>query len=655
MQNSLQYRPDIDGLRAVAILLVVGYHAFPGVIPGGFVGVDVFFVISGYLISSILTADINSGRFSLYNFFAGRIRRLFPALIVVLCFALIVGWCVLLPHQFRAFGRDLLSSAFFVPNFAFLREVGYFAPAAGTLPLLHLWSLGIEEQFYLLFPLLALILVPLGPRRWTAVVLLMIMTSLILSLFWTAYRPAQAFYLPVFRAWELLAGVALSSVLPGAVEPKRLSHAPDVIVVAGLCLIIICAFSYSPSEPYPGWRAVLPAAGAAMCIRAGARALVVGRLLSSSASVTVGKVSYPLYLWHWPLLVFVSIVGRDTGAINAALMTVALGLAFATYRWVELPIRRLGLRRAASLLTVGMALVSACGFLAYAGHLKPVASDREVQRLSDAAVDYVETYEVLPKLRFGRSVFVKAGEGPVRTLMIGDSNMEQYYPRVAALIESGAVKGAVVFATVGGCPPIPSIESPAEPHCAAFVKDAFAFAGQSPELRAVAVSAAWYGYFGGSVAYRVVGRDGPVRLSEPAGMDVAIDGLESELGALKQAGKAVYLLLNIPFGAEFEPMTRVRRNAFGVPFVAPPTSAKREAMVSRSGIIRARLSSMAEKLGVTVIDPFDGVCGPNICAAVDGQGRPMYKDAGHLRAAAVRSHATFIDQIVLNPSMALRR
>ncbi len=362
------YRADIDGLRAVAVLAVVAYHAFPGAVPGGFVGVDVFFVISGYLITSILLRGMAGRGFSFHGFYVRRARRLFPALAVVLASCMVAGWFLLAPADYAALGRHGVASALFVANLVFWRETDYFAAAADSLPLLHLWSLGIEEQFYLLWPA-ALVLARRAGIDTLRLTLGAGLASLVAALWLTPPDPAAAFYLPFTRFWELLAGgvVAHLHVAAATSTPARPSRRPDVAAWAGLALVLAAVLALDDQSPFPGWRALPPVAGAVLLVAAGAGTRVA-RLLSMRVLVWVGLVSYPLYLWHWPLLSFARIdaAGEVAAPVRWLLVAASLGLAAATWALVERPLRwRLAPRPALALLAGGMSVVviAGCGLV----------------------------------------------------------------------------------------------------------------------------------------------------------------------------------------------------------------------------------------------------------------------------------------------------
>ena len=342
MNHTLVYRPDIDGLRAIAILSVVLYHAFPGLIPGGFVGVDIFFVISGYLITSILLKNLEAGRYSIKAFYARRIRRLFPALGLVLVFCLLLGWLVLTPEEYEWLGKHTSGGVGFIANFMFWKEAGYFDAAADTKPLLHLWSLGIEEQFYIVWPLS---LYFVAKRKWN---LLLVITVIALASFglnvWRiGIDPTGTFYSPWTRSWELAIGALLAyqNVTPVKAVSEFLEKYASPVSLVGLVLLTIGFIFINDVRPFSGYWALLPCVGAAFLIAVSPAALINRAVLSGKLFVFFGLISFPLYLWHWPLLSFGRIIYSETPPIDVRCILVALSifLAWLTYFFIEKPIR----------------------------------------------------------------------------------------------------------------------------------------------------------------------------------------------------------------------------------------------------------------------------------------------------------------------------
>jgi peptidoglycan/LPS O-acetylase OafA/YrhL len=329
------YRPDIDGLRAIAVLSVVFFHAFPSLIHGGFVGVDIFFVISGFLISKHIWEELGAGTFNIKTFYARRVRRIFPALSVVLLACLILGWVVLTPGEYEQLGNHVVAGAVFVSNIIFWKEAGYFDNAADTKPLLHLWSLGIEEQFYIVWPLFLTFFWRYS-RHLGWAFLGVLGVSLAYSVMVVRYDVVADFYSPLTRFWELALGAALAySAVPRSAINRSL------ISWLGLSLILGAVIIIQKDYPFPGAWALLPTMGAACLIYAGEGAWLNRHVLSHRLLVWIGLISYPLYMWHWPLLSFARIMESGTPSIGVRFWLVAASvvLAWLTYRFLERPIR----------------------------------------------------------------------------------------------------------------------------------------------------------------------------------------------------------------------------------------------------------------------------------------------------------------------------
>lgn len=342
------YRSDIDGLRAVAVLAVLAFHALPTVLPGGFVGVDIFFVISGYLISSILLSSLQQQSFSLLDFYSRRIRRIFPALITVFIASFAMAWYFFYADEFINLGRHMISSAAFIQNWMLASESGYFDTSAEIKPFLHLWSLGVEEQFYIIWPLLLW-----GAWKLRLNLLKLTIICLAASFAWNIYelyvaQSTIAFYLPQVRFWELLIGAVLAYVhLHPTAGTSRVATSLDLVSenvrsVAGAALLLLSFFFINSQKVFPGFWAILPALGAVLLISAGPNAILNRTVLSNKVAVWFGKISYPLYLWHWVLLVYLRILEPDLFAkVKFRLLALVLAavLSWLTYRCIEKPLR----------------------------------------------------------------------------------------------------------------------------------------------------------------------------------------------------------------------------------------------------------------------------------------------------------------------------
>ncbi|HEX5124496.1 MAG TPA: acyltransferase family protein [Rhodanobacteraceae bacterium] len=430
------YRRDIDGLRAFAVLAVVAFHAFPWLMPGGFVGVDVFFVISGYLISGLISERLAAGRFTFADFYARRIRRIFPALVVVLAACLAFGWFALLPGEFEQLGKHIAAGMGFVSNFALWREAGYFDESASMKPLLHLWSLGIEEQFYLVWPL-ALFAFAKWRRSALALIVAVGVVSFAINLATIRHRPVAAFYSPASRFWELQAGCLLAALSSrSAFRTMTATHA-NALSTLGAVLLALTVFLLDESHAYPGWRALAPTAGAFLLIAAGPGGWFNRNVLAQPAAVFVGLVSYPLYLWHWPLLSFATISARGIPpfGVRVAAVLASFALAAATYVLVEKPIRFGAKRRAWVPALVALSLaVGVAGYATFANDGVPSRFPPEIRELASFKYEY-KTDARYPDCWLSNSQALDAfapdcidtTPGRERVLVWGDSHAARLY------------------------------------------------------------------------------------------------------------------------------------------------------------------------------------------------------------------------------------
>ncbi|MFC5440851.1 acyltransferase family protein [Rhodanobacter ginsenosidimutans] len=458
----LKYRPEIDGLRAIAVLLVVIFHAAPELAPGGYVGVDIFFVISGFLITGIIWEALEAKKFSLGWFYSRRVKRIFPALFLVLLFVCVVGWFMLLPDEYERLGEHVTGGAAFVSNLLLWREAGYFDVVAETKPLLHLWSLGIEEQFYIVWPLGLYVLHRLRLNLYPAL-LVVILLSFALNVYQVGSDPVAAFYSPFARFWELALGGLLAChgmKQADAVTSRGLAEAKAWL---GLLLIAGAVVLLRKDSQFPGWWALMPTFGAALLISAGSQSWICRNVLSLRGMVLVGLISYPLYLWHWPLLVFSRIHESGQPSVGIRLFAVLSSavLAWLTYRFVEKPIRFGAGRNSVSrvvLVCVPLALILVAGIVI---HLNRGFSSRfpnEIQALAsfkyDPSIPYRSRSCFLLAVQPASSLATCADgpkSAPKDTMLLwGDSYAAALYPGYKYVL---AGKSRLLQVTAVGCPP----------------------------------------------------------------------------------------------------------------------------------------------------------------------------------------------------------
>ncbi len=457
----LTYRPDVDGLRAIAILAVLIFHAFPHWLPSGFIGVDIFFVISGFLITSIIQQDIQTASFRLSDFYSRRIRRIFPALILVMFCTLLAGWQSLLASEYKQLGKHVAFGAGFSANIVYWLESGYFDVSAQLKPLLHLWSLGVEEQFYVFWPLLLLGAAKLRMRPWIPVVLVLAI-SFFLNIYLVKSAATQTFFMLHTRAWQLAAG-AIIAVL-SANQGSRFSFAAisrlvsrtgmkpgNFCAFSGLALLVAGFVVIRNEQNFPGWYAILPTLGCALLIAGGAENMLAKYLLSNRLLVALGLISFPLYLWHWPLLSFAMILeaGKPSDNLKCLMLVLALVFAYFTYAGLEKPIRRS--RHAQKIVVSLLVMLSALAYLGYNIYSREGLGFRapDFQKISASQGEWEFPGELTRTEIAGVSIFAQATNNSQTTLFVGDSNLEQYYPRIAQLIRQDSQTNSVLFLSEG--------------------------------------------------------------------------------------------------------------------------------------------------------------------------------------------------------------
>jgi peptidoglycan/LPS O-acetylase OafA/YrhL len=493
-QRKHKYRPDIDGLRAIAVVLVIAYHAFPAKIKGGFIGVDIFFVISGYLITEIIFRQTQDSSFALSAFYAKRVRRIFPALIVVLLATLGAGWFLLSVAEFKSLGLNIVGSAAFAQNLVLLNEIGYFDIAAVKKPLLHIWSLGIEEQYYIFWPLLLLFVHRFRLKVMTACAFLSGLSFLV-CIYYMRYNVDRGFYLPTSRAWELLAGSWLAIVTLAYHQSPKMQQWKDrlalvlhsVIYAAGemprketlqnwasgfaFLLIGYGALRFTPSLRYPGYYALFPVVAAVILI-ACSKAALNQKVLASKPMVFIGLISYPLYLWHFPIFAYAHVLlPEGVSRMHMALaILLSFALAYLTYIGVEKPLR-FGVARKYAVLPslVLMVGIFIAGVAIYKAEGVPSRLPKALQKFmltGEETMKFWRSGECLLGPNQGSEVFTQACAGSGRKpllLLWGDSYAAAQYP---GLKHFGDLQGfGVAEFTSSSCPPALGFVHPERTFC----------------------------------------------------------------------------------------------------------------------------------------------------------------------------------------------
>jgi peptidoglycan/LPS O-acetylase OafA/YrhL len=529
--DHLGYRSDIDGLRAFAVLSVVIYHAFPSLLPGGFVGVDVFFVISGFLISAIMFKAHEAGNFSFSDFYARRVKRIFPALILVLVASFAFAWFVLFDDELKQLGNHLLRAAAFLSNFILWHESGYFDNAAETKPLLHLWSLGIEEQFYIVWPLIVWALWRFKTWRWQWMCAL-VAASFVWNVYQSQHDLTHDFYSPFTRFWELLCGAMLAYRAVVVAAPDKTAQ---IRTALGAALLVVAVVWIDADKQFPGAWALLPVMGAVLVISGNGQTWAGQTLFGNRLAVWIGTISYPLYLWHWPVFSYARIVegGTPSVALRLVALLASVVLAWLTFKWVEKPIRfGWQFRYKTGVLVLGMLAIGALGYSANETRGFPersIMKDQKVFHEGDLGHDEFHHYygahfftcadPVLQKdAGHWKGVvrcFQSQQNGPVTLLLLGDSHAEHLFLGIAEQLPHVNVgfygKSALPF------------KSKEE------FKLIFQHVLHNPDIKQVVMTAMWAS-----------------RLNEiDKGSTLAAE-LSETIQALQAAGKKVYLSDDIP-------------------------------------------------------------------------------------------------------------
>ena len=621
----MKHRPEIDGLRAIAVAAVVLYHLDFGV-PGGYLGVDVFFVISGYLITSIINSDIQRGEFTIAGFYERRVRRIFPALFAMLSMVLVVGWFVLLPRDYWVAMRGSIATTLFGSNWMLWYGAGYFEPVSAQDPLLHTWSLAVEEQFYLFFPLCLLAGYRFFPKSLRAICVITAIVSLAGAAILARHSPNAVFYLPQFRAWELLAGcfVALNGLKPLANKWHR-----ETWGAMGLGAVLFAVFFNSPSLSFP-WNAVFAVLGAVALIHSSSLGMTsVSRLLSVRSVTYIGAISYSLYLWHWPIIVFwkFCLNWHPDRIASVGMLVCSLVLAALSYHFVEQPFRRRKVARSRRQLfgmsATAMSLMLVVGTGGFLAHGVPGRFDARTVGL-DAWRRPVIPYKSCIELPKQPCVIGDTSARP--SIMVwGDSHALSWAPAFDEILKKHRISGYLVLH--GACPPLLDVHESGEPRCYTSNAAARDLISRSPELKTVVLAARWSNYFRPS---HIVLADGNSRTGN---LRVASDGLVTTLKFLKSRGLNAMLVGDAPGALDDVPLSMALVSAHGGSGTRPISVTE----VHDRDMPFARVAREVQGHGLaTYIDVVPWFCDSDACTYQIG-GVPVYRDDNHLSSVGAIS------------------
>ncbi|MCP4621403.1 MAG: acyltransferase [Bradyrhizobium sp.] len=641
------WRADIDGLRAIAVSTVVLFHAFPSLCPGGFVGVDIFFVISGFLITGILLRDHEAGAWSIWQFYARRARRIFPALSVVIITTIAAVWLFGIPDQIAMTAKHGVAGALSAANIAFWREVGYFDVEAHSKPFLHLWSLGVEEQFYIVWPLVVALFVR-KPIVLAAVTAMICAASFCATVWFNTSYPGLVFYLPFFRAWELGAGALAAILIRIGWSADRLVHsrAKDVLQPVGLLLIVLSVFLLDSSVPFPGTSALAPVLGATLIVWGGAGAAIAGgigdALLSNRLAVYVGRISYSLYLWHWPLLTIPAAAGLPLSAMGKSILIgVAVALSAMTLQWIEIPARTADNAKRATFFSC----------VALIGAMLACVVVYGVERWSRADARAIQATLAWPAPEEGRAscpdelrrmpeppTICRANKAAPPTAVVwGDSHADHLYP---GLIERDGSRSWLLIANPS-CPPTSDIHiilGKAASCDPARTERVLGWLVAQKQVEFVVI-----GFFGhyfeanfvadGHVHGPFAPSDVRISGSNDAGEKrrYFLDGLRSSVQRLLAAGKKVVLVVDVP-ELPFKPSHCLLDPTLRL--VSPVCRIPLEQVLQRQQALRDLIADIAaSNPRVIVADPLPALCADGFCGVDRSSRASNYRDSHHLSVA----------------------
>ena len=634
--NSLQYRPEIDGLRAIAVIPVLFFHAGMG-FPGGYTGVDVFFVISGYLIGTLILKEAEAGTFSFKRFWGRRLRRLFPAWAAVVLLTTVAALFWLIPAHLLDYGKSLISQPLLVANFYFWRQSGYFETASEFQPLLHTWSLAVEEQFYLFLPLILIPFARFGRRVVGIIILLFILISLGLSFYLSTRDVSFAFFLLPARIFELDLGVILAWYLLRKKEAPRFGSG---IALGGLGLILLSYFLFDENTVFPGVAALMPCLGAAAFILGNSGKLTLsGKGLSHPFLVWIGKISYPLYLWHWPVLVFIGYLRLgDTDAVWGSFgLLLSVLLAWITYRFIETPVRTKNVFPGMKRLTVTALIFSlgaiSLGLLFIQSKGIPARFSESVNELlfePDEANDALRLHRIDEWDRTGGPKILgdQSPDSP-SLLLWGDSHSAALKPVMDALGKEYGVR--VLSAQQPGIIPIPGTYPKGRRDGALNVLNRVEKYIEENDLKKILLVARWPHYVfgdGPGDMRHMIQEDGSTGDSMEEGADIFVRNLAAVVQNLEAEGRQIWLMRSVGEHSRSVPETLAQIASRGgrLNSLAPTLMEKREDDQPMNTLIDRALA----KTDAQVLDPLPLFSDERGSYLMAREGKPLYRDRNHV-------------------------
>lgn len=651
----LTYRADIDGIRAIAVLAVIFYHADIKYFPGGFVGVDIFFVISGYLITTIILGEIGRNEFSLSKFYERRIRRIFPALFTVMAATLLVSAMFFNANEFHEFGKSLTAATLFASNILFWTQSGYFEGPSELKPLLHTWSLAVEEQYYIFFPLLLTFLARHLRPKLTLTLLGLTLASFALNIYNLNHDASGAFYLVHMRIWELLIG----SLLAIKIIPTKINLTiRNLLSLIGLVMLATSIFLYTNDTPFPGIAAAMPTLGAALIIYSGVESKTfVGRILSFWPLVFIGKISYSLYLWHWPMIVFAkyyAIIELKPPEMTAALLAIFI-LSTLSWQYIEKPFRQRTFLKGRGIFAYAatvMFLTIAVGSIIYLNNGFPgrfSSKQADVNPNTDAQwknwgkcdLDANNLPSPLELCSIG------ADTNTPTFLLWGDSHARALATSVQISASQAEVTGFAAYTS--GCAPLLGVDRQGQKPCGEFNTAIINYIQDHPNLGVIILASRWalsaegtrYKNEDGKRVILVNAATGSFQTDSNA--DLFKSGFDQTVNKLLEMGRKVVIVTEVPeigydVPSAFSIAQRTGRDLNKI--IAPSLNE----YIDRNLIVTAVVASAAKNDNVQIVEPWKVLCNKKNCLVVS-EGQALYRDDDHLSTFGAQYISHIFDSV----------
>jgi len=624
------YLPHIDGLRSIAVMSVVLHHIWPKIVPGGYIGVDIFFVISGYLIAGIIKREMQDGNFSFILFYERRARRIFPALFAVLIFCLIFGYFIFLPSDYAVSLRGILGTLFFISNIFFWRDLedGYFAETdAGLNPIVHTWSLSVEEQFYIFFPILLIFLYRIKIKKIPLILTIIFFFSFFISEYFLDSKPVAVFFLSPFRFWELLAGVLLAFIsIP---DPKsRLLR--EIIMIAGLVAMLYPCFSFSNSTKFPGINALLPVLGSVIIINFGKKEnSIVRSILNLTPLVYIGLISYSLYLWHWPIVVFFKYLSINHAILEnlSLVFFVSLLISILSYHYIEQPFRGVKGSETFSrnfIFNISAILIVIIGSINIGG----IFVKGFEKRFSEKIIQYDKArkpnikYKSCDNLTDPKDWCILGNKkNEVQTLFFGDSHLMSWAEGLNDMYKTK--DHSAILAMLSACPPIFRLKSirsefRKDNSCSKKNFEVEKYLSENPSIKNVVLVGVWSEYFNGLTPINVVLNNN----IEYKNIEGAVEGTKFTIKKIKAMKKNVILIGPVPIYEKSVPFTLAINEKLNKKTKKTTLKFQKEFNKNFFEFVKSY------KGDLKFIDPLSWICNKN--CLIEKNNRALYFDSNHL-------------------------